>query len=144
VTSDPLLPNGDLFVPEDPLVVSWANQDAMPGADRGTAILVAHVNYAGVAGAFADLAEYAQTAVGQAFTVVLEDGRQLTYQVTGGVQYDKDQLAADPELRRQMYDQESVFGDGTGRLVLVSCGGAFDNSTGNYQDNVFLFAMPVG
>ena len=50
------------------------------------------------------------------------------------------------ELRRVIYDQESTFGDGggTGRLVLVSCGGAFDNSTGNYEDNVFLFAMPVG
>jgi len=146
VTSDPLLPNGDLFVPEDPLVVSWANQDAMPGADRGTAILVGHVNYAGVSGVFSDLAQYAQSNVGQTFTVVLEDGRQLAYQVTGGVQYDKDQLAADPELRRQIYDQESVFGEspGSGRLVLVSCGGAFDNATGNYQDNVFLFAMPVG
>ena len=144
VTSDRLLPNGDLFVPEDPLTVSWANQDAMPGADRGTAILVGHVNYRSVVGALSDLAEYAQTAVGKTLTVVLADGRSLTYEVTGGVQYDKDQLAADPELRRQIYDQESVFGDGTGRLVLVSCGGAFDNSTGNYQDNVFLFAMPVG
>jgi len=25
----------------------------------------------------------------------------------------------------------------------VSCGGAFDNSTGNYQDNIFLYALPV-
>ena len=146
VTADPLLPNGDLFVPEDPLTVSWANQDAMPGADRGTAILVGHVNYRSVVGALSDLAEYTQTAVGKTFSVVLADGRALDYQVTGGVQYDKDQLAADPELRRGIYDQESAFGEGTGsgRLVLVSCGGAFDHATGNYQDNVFLFAMPVG
>jgi hypothetical protein len=69
----------------------------------------------------------------------------LTYVITGGVQYDKDQLAADPGLRRQIFDQENAFGTGagTGRLVLVSCGGAFDNSTGHYEDNVFLFAMPV-
>src|SRR5215218_776519 len=58
VTADPLLPNGDLFVPEDPLTVSWAEQDAMPGAGRGTAILVGHVNYRKVIGALSDLAEY--------------------------------------------------------------------------------------
>jgi hypothetical protein len=146
VTADPLLPDGDLFVPVDPLTVSWANQDAMPGADRGTAILVGHINYRSVVGALSDLAEYAQTAVGQTFSVVLADGRALRYRVTGGVQYDKDQLAADPGLRRDLYDQESVFGEGpgSGRLVLVSCGGAFDHSTGSYQDNVFLFAMPAG
>ena len=145
VTADPLLPNGDLFVPPDPLTVSWASDDAMPGADRGTAILVGHVNFASVVGALSDLAEYATSAVGQTFTVTLADGRQLSYRVTGGVQYDKDQLAADPGLRRVIYDQESTFGDGggTGRLVLVSCGGAFDHRTGNYEDNVFVFAMPV-
>jgi hypothetical protein len=143
VTADPLLPNGDLFVPEDPGTVSWAAQDARPGADRGTAILVGHVNNAGVVGALSDLAEYASQDVGSTFTVVLADGRQLLYQVSGGAAYDKDQLADDPDLRREIYDQENAFGTGTGRLVLVSCGGAFDNSTGNYEDNVFLFAMPV-
>jgi hypothetical protein len=144
VTADPLLPNGDLFVPSDPGVVSWASDDAPPGADRGTAILVGHVNYQHVVGALSDLAEYAASAVGETLTLVLADGRQLTYQVTGGVQYDKDQLAADPGLRRELYDQENAFGTGTGRLVLVSCGGAFDHSTGNYEDNVFVFATPVG
>jgi hypothetical protein len=145
VTADPLLPNGDLFVPPDPRTVSWASDDAMPGADRGTAILVGHVNFASVVGALSDLAEYATTAVSRTFTVVLADGRKLTYEVTGGVQYDKDQLAADPGLRRVIYDQESSFGDGggSGRLVLVSCGGAFDHRTGNYEDNVFVFATPV-
>jgi hypothetical protein len=146
VTADRLLPNGDLFVPPDPLTVSWASDDEMPGAGRGTAILVGHVNFGHVAGALSDLAEYAASAVGSDVTVVLADGRRLSYRVTGGVQYDKDQLAADPELRRTIYDQESTFGDGvgSGRLVLVSCGGAFDHRTGNYEDNVFVFATPVG
>ena len=145
VSAEPLLPNGDLFVPDDPHAVSWASEQAAPGAPRGTAIVVGHVNYRSVVGALSDLAEYAAEDVGKTFTVVLADGRQLTYQITGGVQYDKDQLAADPNLRREIYDQENAFGtgSGTGRLVLVSCGGAFDRSTGNYEDNVFVFAMPV-
>jgi hypothetical protein len=145
ISADSLLPNGELFVPEDPRKVSWSREDAAPGAPQGTAILTAHIDYAGVTGAFSDLAEYAHNHVGKNFTVLLADGRQLTYRITGGAEYNKDQLAAHPELRQQLYDQTSAFGPapGTGRLLLVSCGGAFDNSTGNYEDNVFLFAMPV-
>jgi hypothetical protein len=30
-----------------------------------------------------------------------------------------------------------------GRLVLVTCGGPFDASTGNYLDNIVAFAVPV-
>lgn len=148
ISTDRLTPDGDLFVPEDPRVVSWAMEDAAPGAPRGTAILVGHVNYVVdgelVIGAFSDLAEYAVEHVGATFTVVLADGRRLDYRITGGEQYDKDQLAARPELRQALYDQASTFGRGTGRLVLVSCGGKFDRATGNYEDNIFVFALPVG
>jgi hypothetical protein len=149
VSADPLTATGGLFVPPDPRAVSWAREDAAPGADTGTAILVGHVNSvvdgALVRGALSDLAEYAVAHVGKEFTVVLDDGRELTYRITGGVQYDKDELAARPELREELYDQRSAFGPapGTGRLVLVSCGGAFDRATGNYADNVFVFALPV-
>jgi hypothetical protein len=150
VSADPLTEDGDLFVPADPRTVSWVSDDAAPGASRGTAILTGHVNYVVdgdlVVGALSDLAEYAVDHVGETFTVTLSDGRELTYRITGGEQYDKDELAARPELRRELYDQESAFGDGagTGRLVLVSCGGPFDHRTGNYEDNIFLFALPVG
>ncbi|MFD2094111.1 class F sortase [Blastococcus deserti] len=147
VSADPLTPEGNLFVPPDPRTVSWAREDAAPGAGRGTAILTGHVNYVVdgelVVGALSDLAEYAVHRVGQTFTVVLADGRELAYRITGGEQYDKDELAARPELRQELYDQANAFGEGTGRLVLVSCGGAFDSRTGNYEDNVFLFALPV-
>lgn len=149
ISADPLTDSGDLFVPSDPRTVSWVSDDAAPGSGRGTAIMVGHVNYvvdgALVRGALSDLAEYAVEHVGATFTVVLADGRRLVYEITGGEQYDKDELAARPELRRALYDQESAFGPGAGtdRLVLVSCGGAFDARTGNYEDNVFLFALPV-
>ena len=149
ITADPLTEAGDLFVPTDPRVISWAEDDAAPGASRGTAILVGHINSVVdgrlVRGALSDLAEYAVDHVGEEFTVVLADGRELAYRITGGEQYDKDELAARPELRAALYDQRSAFGTppGSGRLVLVSCGGAFDRTTGNYEDNVFLFALPV-
>ena len=149
ISADPLTEAGDLFVPPDPRAVSWAREDAAPGAHRGTAILVGHVNSVIdgelVRGALSDLAEYAVERVGEEFRVVLADGRELAYRITGGEQHDKDELAARPELRAVLYDQRSAFGPapGSGRLVLVSCGGAFDRATGNYEDNVFLFALPV-
>jgi hypothetical protein len=149
VTADPLTEDGDLFVPPDPRTVSWAEEDAAPGAARGTAILTGHVNNMVdgrvVPGALVDLAEYAVTSIGKTFTVVLADGRRLTYEIVAGVQYSKEQLAQQPQLREELYDQVSTFGpgQGSGRLLLVSCGGAFDNSTGNYEDNVFIYAMPV-
>ncbi|SDF04544.1 Sortase family protein [Blastococcus aurantiacus] len=149
ISADSLTGAGDLFVPSDPRAVSWAREDAAPGAHRGTAILVGHVNSVLdgelVRGALSDLAEYAVEHVGEEFTVVLADGRELVYRITGGEQYDKEELAARPELRAALYDQQSAFGPapGTGRLVLVSCGGAFDRASGNYEDNVFVFALPV-
>lgn len=147
VSADPLRADGMLFVPPDPRVVSWASDDAAPGAAQGTAILTGHVNYVVdgrlVQGALSDLAEYAVADIGKTFTIVLADGRRLPYRITGGVQYAKDELAARPDLRADMFDQESSFGDGSGRLVLVSCGGAFDHRTGNYEDNVFVFAVPI-
>lgn len=151
VSSNPLNPDGSVFVPADPQAVSWAQQDAAPGSARGTAILTSHINFVidgrTVAGAFVDLAEYARDALGQQLSVLLADGRRLTYRIVAGREYNKDQLAADPSLRASLYDQQSSYGSpgqpSTGRLLLVSCGGAFDRNTGEYEDNVFVYALPV-
>ena len=152
ITANALTTSGALFVPPDPRVLSWASQDAAPGSSHGTAIVTGHVNYVIggnlVHGGLSDLAEYGTNNIGQTFTVVLADQRKLTYQITAAAEYSKDQLSTRPELRKILYDQESAFGhqgaSRSGRLLLVSCGGPFDNATGNYQDNIFLYALPVG
>jgi hypothetical protein len=150
ITANPLDPDGKLHVPADPQTVSWADQDAKPGASRGTAILTSHINYvingSLVIGALSDLAIYAKQAIGKVITVELRDGRRLHYRIVAGREYTKDQLAGDAKLRRELYDQSSVYGPAarpSGRLLLVSCGGAFDAYTGEYEDNVFLYALPV-
>jgi hypothetical protein len=33
--------------------------------------------------------------------------------------------------------------DGAPRLVLITCGGPFDAATGNYEDNVVVYATPA-
>ena len=151
VQSDALNPDGTLLVPSDPQVVSWARQDAAPGSTRGTVILTSHVNYVihgrTVPGAMADLAQYARMSIGKQLTLTLSDGRRIAYRVVVGREYGKDELGGDAALRNTLYDQVHSFGvpggPRTSRLLLVSCGGAFDNATGEYEDNVFLYALPV-
>jgi hypothetical protein len=150
VTAHKLNADGTLYVPADPQVVSWAKEDAAPGSSHGTIILTSHINYVIdghlVVGAMSDLAWYADHAVGRRITLTLADGRVLTYRIVAGREYSKDQLANNPALRKTLYDQSKVYGPAdrpSSRLLLVSCGGAFDEYTGEYEDNVFLYALPV-
>jgi hypothetical protein len=150
VVSHRLNSDGTLYIPADPRVVSWTSDDAAPGSSRGTVILTGHIDYVidgkTVAGAFADLAQYAHQAIGRRVTLHLSDGRVLRYRIVAGREYTKGQLARDPRLRTTLYDQASVYGPAdrpSSRLLLVSCGGPFDPDTGEYQDNVFLYALPV-
>ena len=137
-------------MPADPQVVSWAKEDAAPGSSHGTTILTSHINYVIdghlVVGALSDLAWYAEHAIGRHIKVKLADGRVLTYHIVAGREYSKQELANNSKLRATLYDQNKVYGpvrNPSGRLLLVSCGGAFDAYTGEYEDNVFLYALPV-
>ena len=142
VSADRLNADGSLFVPLDPRIVSWSSQDVAPGTGHGTIILVGHINYGGVAGAFADLADYR---VGQIITLVMADGRRMKYAVAAEpIEVNKDKLGP---RRQELFDQTHSYGLAgkakTGRLLLLSCGGEFDNRTGHYESNIFVYALPV-
>jgi hypothetical protein len=142
VSADRLNADGSLFVPKDPRLVSWGSQQVAPGSGHGTIILVAHINSGGVAGAFSDLAEYR---VGQVITVVLADGRRMRYAVVAApIEVDKDQVGS---RRQELFDQTHSYGlpgrPRSGRLLLLSCGGEFDNRTGHYESNIFVYALPI-
>jgi hypothetical protein len=142
VSADRLNADGSLYVPPNPRAVSWASQDVAPGSGHGTIILVGHVNYGGVAGAFADLADYR---VGQIITLVLADGRRMSYAVAAPpIEVNKDELGP---RRQELFDQSHSYGMAgrpkSGRLLLLSCGGVFDNHTGHYESNTFVFALPA-
>ena len=142
VSANRLNADGSLYTPADPRAVSWASQDAAPGSSYGTIILVGHVNYAGIAGAFADLADYR---VGQIITLVLADGRRMQYAVAAEpIEVKKDKLGP---RRQELFDQTHSYGPPgrptSSRLLLLSCGGVFDNATGHYESNIFVYALPV-
>jgi hypothetical protein len=142
VSADRLNTDGSLHVPLNPQVVSWSSQHAAPGTHRGTIILVGHVNYGGVAGAFVDLADYR---VGQIITLVLADGRRMKYAVAAPpIDVKKNELGP---RRQELFDQSHSYALGgspeSGRLLLLSCGGVFDNRTGHYESNIFAYALPA-
>ncbi len=142
VSANPLNANGSLFVPPNPRTVSWASQDVAPGTSYGTIILVSHINSGGVRGAFSDLADYQP---GQIITLTLADGRKMRYAVAAPpIEVTKDKLGP---RRQELFDQTYSYGAAgrakSGRLLLLSCGGLFDNRTGHYESNIFVYALPA-
>jgi hypothetical protein len=122
----------ELQIPLNPRVVGWWDGGAKPGAHRGTAILAGHINYAGVSGVLGDIGTL------HPGDKVYVTGRhkhrreRLRFTVTGVRTYRKTALPY-----RKIFNQRSI-----GRLAIVTCGGAFDSSTGNYADNIVVFAVP--
>ena len=109
--------------------VGWYRLGPSPGA-HGSSVLAAHVDYAGQRGAFFDLASLA---VG-AEVVVEGDGTSATFVVTGREQVAKDEV----DLSRYFTNQ------GDPRLTLITCGGAFDQGAGHYEDNIIVTTVPAG
>ncbi|WP_143517101.1 class F sortase [Pseudonocardia sp. MH-G8] len=123
-------PAGALLVPEPPSTVGWWSPSALAGSTVGSTVVAGHVDSrdAGL-GALAVLRH-----VGAGEEIVLRgaDGRDIAYRVTARRQYVK------AELPPEVFDA-----GGPARLVLITCGGAFDRSTRHYEDNVVVFAEPI-
>ena len=126
-------PDGELEVPLNPKVVGWWHYGAKPGAKSGTAILAGHVNYAGVTGSMARIGRLNPGDAVYVFGTHNADNRtEVRFTVTGVRTYHKKALPY-----KQIFDQHSV-----GRIAIVTCGGPFDASTGNYLDNIVVVRRP--
>lgn len=122
--------DGGMEIPHDISTVGWYEPGVMPG-ESGTAVLSGHVDSREQGrGAFWDLRTMD---VDDLVTVDHEDGTTSEWRVTARTVYDKDELPTEDIFTR--------FGDT--RLVLITCGGAFDNSRGHYEDNIVVYAEPV-
>ena len=116
-----------LVPPSDPQTVGWWSDGALPGAERGTAILAGHTVSTG-GGVFNDLD---QIRPGQRVKI-LSDSHRLRLRVTSVNIYHKTVLA---EHAAEIFDQNRQ-----GRLALVSC----DDWTGtDYLSNVVVIARPT-
>lgn len=121
---------GAVGVPDPPTTVGWWSGGARPGDATGTVVIVGHIDSrtAGL-GTFSVLPALR---IGEAVDVRGADGRTVEYHVFARRQYTKADLPV-----------ETFAQDGPARLVLVTCGGAFDRSRRSYQDNVVVYAVPA-
>lgn len=123
--------DGAIAIPEDVSLVGWYRLGVPPGADRGSAVLVAHRDGRGQGpGVFYDLGSLE---VGDGLTVDTGSGAGLAYRV----------VARESIRKRRLPYQELFSAEGSPRLTLISCGGYYDPDRGGYQDNIVVTAVPV-
>ncbi len=131
VTPEGVDATGEMAIPEDIRTIGWYQWGSTPGASAGSTVMVGHVDSAkSGAGAFFTLRTIADSA---AITITTADGQSHVYRVIAREEFAKTvvPLAA-------IFDQS-----GPPRLVLATCGGAFDRATGSYEDNIVVTAQPV-
>jgi hypothetical protein len=130
VTRDSIMKLGfnadrSLQVPPDAVTVGWFSRGAAPGA-VGPAVFASHINYAGKKGGFADIRKLT---AGDEVVVHRADRTSVAFTV------DRVERAS-----KQAFPTAAVYGPTTRpEIRLITCGGAFDASTRNYEDNIIVF-----
>ncbi|GAA4934661.1 sortase family protein [Actinomycetospora succinea] len=118
-----------LEVPGDATTVGHYRGGAAPG-EAGPAIYASHVNYHGVDGGFARLAD---VAAGDQVLIERTDGVTVVYAV--------DRV---DEVSKNAFPTVQVYGPTTGpELRLITCGGEFDSDVRSYEDNIVVFGHAV-
>lgn len=108
--------------------VGWYRYGPRPG-DRGSAVLAAHIAFDGADGVFRHLDDLRP---GDEVRVGLAGGGSRTFVVTAVEQYPKKDVP------------DEIFArTGDPRLVLVTCGGRFDEDARAYDDNLVAYARPA-
>ncbi|MEK6344598.1 MAG: class F sortase [Curtobacterium sp.] len=122
---------GAMALPPDPAVAGWYRYGAAPASTEGTVVLAAHGDAVGYGtGPFAHLRD-------------VPDGRTITVTDTAGAatRWRIDSVSL---LEKRGLPWDRIFRtDGDRRLVLVTCGGVFDERTHHYESNLVITATPV-
>ena len=122
--------DGLLAVPEDPHRLGWWRGGATPGDPQGSIVIDGHVDSA-TSGPGA-LFRLGDSRPGDDVVVTDSRGHTTTYAVVGLRRYAKATLPVADVFARDVEP----------RLVLVTCGGAFDPASRHYADNVVAYAVP--
>lgn len=122
--------DGVLEVPENPADVGWWAGGARPGDPSGTLVIDGHVDSAtlgvGALGRLSDLR------AGDRITLDTSTGATMAYRVTALRIFEKAS-----GLPASLFER-----GGPARLVLISCGGPFDQEAKSYLDNIAVVALP--
>jgi len=124
-----LTDEGALEVPTTAFPAGWFTGGPTPG-ELGPAVIAGHIDWVTGPGVFLKLG---QVEAGDEVRITRTDGTVAVFRTVEVSQYPKDAFPA-----------ALVYGniDHAG-LRLISCGGAFNRSTGHYEDNIVVFAELV-
>ncbi|RLP95656.1 class F sortase [Micromonospora sp. CV4] len=119
---------GVLEVPplDRPTLAGWYRHGVSPG-ETGNAVVVGHVDSPAGPAVFFDLG---RLRAGQEIQITRADARVTTFTVDGVRSYPKEHFPT-----TLVYGPSDIAG-----LRLITCGGRFDAGTGNYVDNIVVFA----
>ncbi len=121
--------DGSMEVPPGAYPVGWYDGSPAPG-QLGPAVLAGHVDWEGEPGAFYGLRELLP---GDTVVVDRADGTVATFRVDRVEEHAKDD-----------FPTEDVYGDlDHAGLRLITCGGSFDEDTGDYLHNVIVFGSLI-
>jgi hypothetical protein len=125
-------PWNHIVVPEDVLLTGWYDGSRRLDARMGSTVIVGHRDSATQgSGALYGIEELD---IGSSITVIGRDGTPYDFTVDSVELIDKSLL---PQEASRIFTREGPY-----RLVLVTCGGAFDTSAGSYLANVVVTAVP--
>lgn len=124
--------DGQMAIPEDAVLAGWYRHSAAPAEADGTVVVAAHAG--SIPTPRGPLYDLRDSRPGH--EVVLEDeaGRRTAYRV-----------AAVEQLTKTAIDFGAYFTrTGDKRLVLITCGGRWDEERQSYDDNIIVTAVPSG
>jgi sortase (surface protein transpeptidase) len=120
---------GAIQVPGSTTVAGWYTGSPRPGA-IGSAIVIGHIDSVSGPGVFYRLAQLRR---GDDVYVRRADGTTAEFRVTETQEYLKDH-----------FPTQTVYGPvPDAELRLITCGGAFDRTTGHYLSNIVVYATEV-
>jgi hypothetical protein len=124
-----LAADGSMELPPGAYPVGWYDRSPTPG-QLGPAVIVGHVDWGEDRGAFYGLRAMRP---GDLIAVDRADGITATFRVGRVERHAKDD-----------FPTGEVYGNvDWSALRLVTCGGRFDKKTGDYEDNIIVFARLV-
>jgi LPXTG-site transpeptidase (sortase) family protein len=123
-----LTAEGDVELPpfDKPQVAGWYEGSAVPG-EKGASVIIGHVDTKTAAAVFYRLREVRK---GAEVRITRSDGKVARYRVEKIEQVPKERFPAE-----RVYTEDG--------LRLVTCGGVFDRSRGQYRDNIIVYASRV-
>lgn len=124
-------PTGQMELPEDPAVAGWYRYGADAASTAGLVVLAAHVDAVGYP--IGPLSRLRELGTGATVEVTDTAGVPRRYAVESLTYYEKTALPTGELFARE----------GPPGLVLITCGGPFDSTTGHYRDNVVAIARPT-